>query len=203
MTRSEAVPRKRQLREQARRLRAAWASDSLGRARDQAALQRALLASQLWQRAGVVLCYLPFGDEVAPLPLSQSAAGVVSALANPAPRLVSTRIDPESNTLMLHELSGPLQRHPYGFWEPSADAPRVAAREVDLALVPGLAFDLRGGRLGYGGGYYDQLLPLLPANAARIGVTLEALLFAELPNEEHDTRVSHLLTPSGLREARA
>lgn len=201
-----AAAAKRELRARARALRAAWATRADGaRARDQAAIAQHLFASSLWRAARTVLCYLPFGDEIHPLPLRLSAdgAGFIERAGGggpptPAPRLVAPRIDP-SGELHLHALSGPLRRHRFGPLEPLPEAPRVDPTEVDLALVPGLAFSPTGGRLGYGGGYYDRLLPQLPGGAPRIGVTLEALLLEELPSEAHDARVTFLLSEAGLR----
>tara|TARA_B100000795_G_scaffold84023_1_gene61018 strand:- start:10887 stop:11429 length:543 start_codon:yes stop_codon:yes gene_type:complete len=57
--------------------------------------------------------------------------------------------------------------------------------ELDLIIVPGLAFDIQGGRLGYGGGYYDTFLATQP-NAIKIGVGFECQLISEVPMEEHD-----------------
>jgi 5-formyltetrahydrofolate cyclo-ligase len=65
---------------------------------------------------------------------------------------------------------------------------------VDLILVPGLAFDLRGRRLGRGKGYYDQLLRGL--RGITCGVAFDQQIVAEIPVEPHDVRVNCVLTPT-------
>lgn len=115
-----------------------------------------------------------------------------------APR---THKSPEPH-LTFHDLSSAkLELHPFGMLEPSADSAVVPLVEVDLVCVPGLAFDQRGGRLGYGGGYYDRLLSGRP-NLVTIGVTLERLLLEELPVHEHDVHVMELATERGWRPVR-
>ncbi|MET0389152.1 MAG: 5-formyltetrahydrofolate cyclo-ligase, partial [Polyangiales bacterium] len=65
------------------------------------------------------------------------------------------------------------------------DAPLIAPSEVDLVIVPGLAFDGAGQRIGYGRAFYDRLLPQL-TQAFRVGLAYDFQLLAELPVEAHD-----------------
>lgn len=84
-------------------------------------------------------------------------------------------------------------------WQPLPEPPRshplVAPEELDLLLVPGLAFDIRGGRLGYGGGYYDRYLaqtgPLVP----RWGVCFEEQLLNRIPTDSFDVGMNAVATP--------
>ena len=170
----------------ARALRGAWAA-SPRRARDEAAIAEHLADWSSWTAARTVLGYLPFGDEVAP-PFDLEGK-----------TLLTTRTDAAARRLTLHPADGPLVRHPLGFLQPPPDAPEVDPRGVDLVLVPGLAFDVRGGRLGYGRGLYDGLLPALPTAAPRVAVAIDAWVVERLPTEAHDVPVTHLLTPAGLR----
>jgi len=85
---------------------------------------------------------------------------------------------------------------PYGLTEPVADAPGVEPDEIDAVIVPGVAFDERCWRLGYGGGYYDRLLPLLRPDCARIGVAYDEQVLATIPAEEHDVRLDAVVTPT-------
>ena len=66
-------------------------------------------------------------------------------------------------------------------------------KELDLIIVPGLAYDNQGGRLGYGGGYYDSFLATQP-NAFKVGVGFQCQLMAEVPMEEHDVRLDRFIT---------
>ena len=69
-------------------------------------------------------------------------------------------------------------------------------------LVPGVAFDLDGRRLGYGGGYYDRLLPLLSPRAARVAGAFELQIVDRVPAAPHDVAVDAIVTESA-RPARS
>lgn len=197
------LPDKRSLRAQAlatRDLRMAAHG-----ARVNSGVVAALRSSALYQRARVVAAYLAFRSEV----------DLSELLTDSGKRFVlpRTQSTPDRH-LTLHDATAALtsaggstskaeawERHAFGQSEPPTDAPLVRPGEVDLFLVPGLAFDTSGARLGYGLGYYDRLLPLARADALLVGVTLDALLLAELPHEEHDVRMDYLVTETGVREA--
>lgn len=90
-----------------------------------------------------------------------------------------------------------LVRHRFGMLEPEPSLPTVAPSEVQLVLVPGVAFDRQGGRLGFGGGFYDRLLQLT-SGATSVGVTYEELVLDAIPMEPWDCRVEWLVTPVRL-----
>lgn len=96
--------------------------------------------------------------------------------------------------LVAHELE--LVSGPFGLAQPSEHAPRAARALVDAVILPGVAFDAQGRRLGYGGGYYDRLLPTLRPDCLRIGIAFDEQLLDRIPAEEHDAEVSILVTPS-------
>lgn len=79
-----------------------------------------------------------------------------------------------------------------GIPAPDKSAPLLKPEELDFILVPALAFDRGGYRLGYGGGYYDRYLPLSPA--FRTGIGREQLLRDKVIREAHDARVACLVT---------
>ncbi len=99
--------------------------------------------------------------------------------------------------LTLHPWASPLERHRYGFDQPVADAPLVADADVSIVLVPGLAFDRRGARLGRGVGFYDRFLARLDPSVVLVGVTA-GYLVAELPTEPHDVAMTHLCGEFGV-----
>lgn len=99
--------------------------------------------------------------------------------------------------LTLHPWATATEVSRFGVRQPPANAPRIALETVDAVLLPGLAFDRRGVRLGYGGGFYDRLLPEF--GGLTVGVVWEALVADELPTEAHDLRVGFLATEGGMR----
>ena len=78
---------------------------------------------------------------------------------------------------------------------------RIASRQADVILVPGLAFDLAGNRLGQGGGWFDRTLERARQKSAPliIGVAFECQIVELVPHEKHDARMNFLVTESGVR----
>lgn len=89
-----------------------------------------------------------------------------------------------------------LQAGPWGLRQPALEYPNWSddLEKIDLVVVPGLAFDERGFRLGLGGGYYDRFLSRI--QVPKIGLTYTSLFLRELPVEHHDVRVDIVLTES-------
>jgi 5-formyltetrahydrofolate cyclo-ligase len=108
-----------------------------------------------------------------------------------------TRTPMEGHDLTLHPLDSPSEVHPYGFDQPVAEAEVVADTEIAVVLVPGLAFDRLGSRLGRGKGYYDRLLGRFGPQVAVVGVTGNYIV-AELPTDDHDVAMTHLCGDFGV-----
>ncbi|WP_102126434.1 5-formyltetrahydrofolate cyclo-ligase [Deinococcus planocerae] len=98
--------------------------------------------------------------------------------------------------LTLHPWETATEPSRFGALQPPAGAPRVPLTAVEAVLLPGLAFDRSGVRLGYGGGFYDRLLPGFAG--LTVGVIPEALIVPDLPAEGHDLRVGFLVTELGV-----
>lgn len=86
----------------------------------------------------------------------------------------------------------------FGIPEPSADLPLARLEDIDIMLVPGLAFDITGNRLGYGKGFYDQLLASAKSQrqAPLIGISYDETLYSAIPTEAHDKRMDYIITPT-------
>ena len=82
----------------------------------------------------------------------------------------------------------------FGIREPGGRCPWVSPENLDLILVPGVAFDLRGGRLGRGKGHYDQLLAGL--RGAKCGVAFDKQVVDKVPMASHDIRLDSIITPT-------
>lgn len=87
----------------------------------------------------------------------------------------------------------------FGLLEPDADCEIVEPQAIDLVLVPGVAFDRAGHRLGQGGGYYDRFLR--ESGALRAGLCHEAALLDQVPHEAHDEMMAYIITPGGIIRA--
>lgn len=113
--------------------------------------------------------------------------------------LICPRVDRRGRRLRLHRIVDPARDFRPGPWnipEPDPGRPEVDPLEVDWALVPGLAFDDRGYRLGRGGGYYDRLLPTLRPEAPRWALAYEVQWVDALPVEPHDARLDGVASPA-------
>ncbi len=87
----------------------------------------------------------------------------------------------------------------FGIWEPlPVSKRRVFAAEFDVVLVPGLAFDLAGGRLGRGAGFYDRFLDAVSPKTRLIGVAFDEQIVEQTPRDAFDLPVDALATPSRL-----
>lgn len=107
------------------------------------------------------------------------------------------RVDPVARMLTLHVVAD-LERDTapghQGIPEPRAHCPNIAPGHVDWVLVPGVAFDAEGRRLGYGGGYYDRLLPLLPSATVRVAGAFDMQVVDCVPASAQDLRVDIVVT---------
>lgn len=175
------------------RLWARATRDTLSSSAAGEAVLAGLRADPGYRSAGHILLYLPFGSEIDP-----------TALLRDDKHFYLTRTWSDSPSLTLHPYRhDSLERHRFGYRQPTAQAEIAPADAIDVALVPGLAFDQSGRRLGYGGGYFDRLLPGLRSDALRIGVTLEGLVVPALPAGTHDVAMTHLATERGVRSVEA
>lgn len=184
---------KRRLRAQLRRAWRALPPAELERAARQAAAH--LASRPEWQGARCVAVYLARADELPTAPLI--------ALAGDAGKRLCAPVVGTGGAMELRAYHPDrLRSGPFGILEPDpGTSPAVDPADVDLIVVPGLAFDRRGARLGKGGGYYDRFLPRLRPEAVRVGWTLSRFVLPALPEDPHDQRVHLLTTEAGVLAA--
>jgi len=146
-------------------------------------------------RAGCVLAYLSFGNELA-------TAAFVSRLRERNVSVVLPRVDRDAHRLRLYRVPDIASDTVPGVWgirEP--DPERCAAAdigELDLIVVPGVAFTPAGERLGYGGGYYDELLSRSATLPPLIAPAFDLQVVSALPTTPRDHRVDLVVTQSVL-----
>jgi len=183
---------KRGLRE--RILAARDALDQDARAEESRAIAQRIAALPSFRGAGVMLLTLPFRSEW------DARALVREALARDA-TVALPRVNPATRMIELHrvrDLRSEVATGYRGIPEPLASLPRVDPGAIDWILVPGVAFDMIGRRVGYGGGYYDRLLPLLSPQTPRIAGAFEIQIVDVVPAAPHDLTVTAIATASRL-----
>jgi 5-formyltetrahydrofolate cyclo-ligase len=94
-----------------------------------------------------------------------------------------------------------LEINKWGIPEPKTGT-FTSPMDIDIVLVPLLAFDRSGNRVGYGKGFYDKLLPLCKPTCHRIGLSLFPPVENEIPTNSHDQRLTHAITPNGIFDFR-
>lgn len=153
----------------------------------------ATLAPALGIAPGAVVAgYWPLGDEIDPLPLMAELARSGCRLALPAVVAAASPLEFRS-----WSLGTPLELGPHRTRHPPASAGQVVP---DVVLVPLLAFDSRGFRLGYGGGYYDRTLAGLRAAGGfrAIGLAFAAQKIARVPDDGWDQALDMIVTEGGV-----
>ncbi len=145
-----------------------------------------------YAQAGTVLLYVHVRDEV------RTREFLAQAMAEGKRVLVPWCQGDELELFHLEDLSE-LGPGVFGLLEPRAElrsqpGKRRDMAEVDLAMVPGVAFDRQGGRLGHGRGYYDRLLGRARADMLRVGVCFESQVVPEVPMGPRDVRMHRVIT---------
>ena len=146
-------------------------------------------ATPLWRKAVFPALYVSTGGEA-------STRMILDNLFREGRAVALPRV--EEHELRLHRVTSWTQLVPgkFGILEPLPETPPVGLDEPDLILAPGVAFDRRGHRIGYGKGFYDRLLAQsrIPVLALAYGFQL----VPHVPDEEHDRRMDFIRTPDEL-----
>ncbi len=155
------------------------------------AIWRKVKQLAVFRRARTVCCYVA-------LPYEVQTWQMIEEMLKGGKRVVVPRASSRTKRLALSEIRDPhaeLARGTLGVWEPVPAAVRpVRVRDLDVVLVPGIAFDRRGHRLGHGHGYFDRFLARVPTTTPTIGLAFRFQLLERLPTASHDHTVHTVLT---------
>ena len=149
-----------------------------------AKLTEAFLATEQYRKANTIYGYLPYNQEVRTVPLLERALADGKRVA--VPKVYGD----EMRFLYIEDMAG-VAPGSYNIPEPIADEP-VANDSEALVLMPGLAFDPAGNRMGYGGGFYDRFLQDEP-NHPTVALCYDFQMLPQLETEEHDIPVDLVL----------
>ena len=176
------------------RMRATLRSmDAASRAEESTGIRAAIRAWPQWAGAKVVMGFLPLPGEVDLRPLLAHALERGATVAVPV-----SQADGTMSPFQVQSLDPTaFEQDAMGVLVPKVRTP-VATPSLQVVLVPGLAFDAAGHRLGRGGGYYDRFLQHLPAGACTVGVGLACQRVPSLPVTATDMRVGWLAECTGV-----
>ena len=149
-----------------------------------------LLASAEYSGAQAVLAYDSFGVEVGIHEILEDCIQSGKKLGLPR----TQKHDHSMTVHVISDLKKDLEYNKLGFREPKIDLSKLPLKKIDLIIVPGIAFDLKGNRLGRGLGYYDRFLQSAELNAVICALAFECQVVPTLPTEAHDKRIDFLFT---------
>jgi 5-formyltetrahydrofolate cyclo-ligase len=158
-------------------------------------IRQLLIRQDIWRNARAVLLYSPLTEEPDVWPLVQAALTAGKTVALPR----YDALGKQYAAGLVRNPDADIHSGQFGIREPKDSCPVVPLNELDLVLVPGIAFDPGGRRLGRGKGHYDQLLPSVRGKTC--GVAFDEQLVDEIPVEPHDVRLNFILTPTRWIEA--
>jgi len=151
-------------------------------------IQQRFLRSELFHRADCLALYSAIHNEVFTDTIARQALEIGKTLVYP-------RIKDDELEFVAVQSLAELVPGAFGVLEPQG-AGLVPLEGLDLVVIPGVAFDQSGHRLGYGRGFYDRALSVCRADCMRVGFAYDAQLLAALPSAKHDQRLSVLMTES-------
>jgi 5-formyltetrahydrofolate cyclo-ligase len=182
---------KREIRKRILTLRNAMPPESITAKSDE--IVRRLMELREIRDSSTLMVFLSFGSEVL-------TDDLIRWGWSEGKRIVVPLCRPESRELTPCRIDGfdELETGHYGIREPKAGRLRSVPRaEIDAVIVPAVAFDRRGYRVGYGGGYYDRFLPECP-QAANIGAAFACQIVPEVPSDRYDLAVDRIVTEEGI-----
>jgi 5-formyltetrahydrofolate cyclo-ligase len=168
-------------------LRARAGLDATTRESEVFACHQALFALPAFQTAHTILCTLSFGDEMTTRAVIDHALSLGKRVALPRVNVATKQLE-----LFFFDATTMLEKSKHGIEEPALTSSPAALGDIALILVPGLAFDSKGYRLGYGRGFYDKLLS--KTVATRVALAFSCQIVECVPTESHDATIDTLIT---------
>ena len=154
-----------------------------------------LLQLDCIKNAQTIMLYLDFNNEVATDNLVNKLIKLGKTVASPITLKEERRLIPSQIT----DLENGIQYGVYNIREPKPEySPTIDIKNLDVVIVPAVAYDKNCYRLGYGGGFYDRFLENLREDAVTVGIAFDLQIFDEIPKESHDAQLDYIVTESTI-----
>jgi 5-formyltetrahydrofolate cyclo-ligase len=185
----EIREKKQEIRNEITRLIAQYPPDALGA--KTRGIEERLFEFANYLEARIALLYVPVAPEVQTLEIIKRSYMYNKIIVLPA-------FDPNNFSMTLMKVDDPekdLVEGPRGNLEPNPKRCKAVPIDcLDIAIIPGLAMDEKGGRIGTGKGYYDRFIPDLPITTRKVGLVFEDQIVPMVPMESHDRHVDIVVT---------
>lgn len=154
-------------------------------------IQKKLFSLPEFIKAKIILFYLSFDGEVETFRMIEKAISLGKKIAVPVISRRSRKLSPS----LIDDCACGLEVGSYGVYQPRPGRVRkIPLKKIDLVIVPGVGFDLKGNRIGRGMGYYDRFLKALPQRTPCIGIAFDFQVLSKIPSlESHDSPVDKVL----------
>ena len=142
-----------------------------------------------------IMLYLDFNNEVSTYSLIKKLLNLGKIVSSPITLKEERKLIPSQIT----DLKNGIQYGAYNIREPKPEcSPAINIKDLDVIIVPAVAYDKNCYRLGYGGGFYDRFLENLRKDAVTIGIAFDLQIFDEVPKEPHDAQLDYIVTESRI-----
>lgn len=154
-----------------------------------------LLQLDCIKNSQTIMLYLDFNNEVCTDNLIKKLISMGKTVASPITLKAERKLIPSQIT----DFENGIQFGAYNIREPKPEcSPTIDIKNLDVVIVPAVAYDKNCYRLGYGGGFYDRFLENLRDDAVTIGIAFDLQIFDEVPKEPHDAQLDYIVTESRI-----
>ncbi|OAS85074.1 MULTISPECIES: 5-formyltetrahydrofolate cyclo-ligase [Metabacillus] len=155
-------------------------------------IHQQLFSLQSWKEAHTIAVTISNGREV-------DTTNIIERAWQDKKRIVVPKCDPKTNTMEFRQITSfdQLERVFFGLLEPKVlETEKVSPNQIDLMIIPGICYDRRGYRIGYGGGYFDRYLTHYKNDTLSLAFSMQ--IVEKVPAEPHDLPVSTIITECGV-----
>ncbi len=154
-----------------------------------------LLSLDFMKNAKNIMLYLDFNNEVQTDELINKLMSLKKNIYAP----ITLKEDRKLIPSQIIDLQNSIKIGAYGIREPKEDCcPKIDVHDIDIVIVPAVAYDKNRYRLGYGGGFYDRFLNELRDDAITVGIAFDLQIFESVPKEDHDAQLNYIITESQI-----
>ena len=147
------------------------------------------------KNASTIMLYLDFNNEVITDNLIKELISLDKIVASPITIIKEKKLIP----CQIKDFENGIQYGAYNIREPKPNcSPEINIKDIDVVIVPAVAYDINGFRLGYGGGFYDRVLENIREDAVTIGIAFDLQIFNKVPKEPHDAQLDYIITESRI-----